>query len=76
MRRSEKKTAGVAQAVDAGQRRNFLIGVGLGGAATAAALLGGKGVAPVAEAVPEAQTESKGYSETEHVRRYYGTARI
>ncbi|HTH95050.1 MAG TPA: hypothetical protein VL550_07455 [Rhodocyclaceae bacterium] len=76
MSKSAKKTVSGVQTADAGQRRNFLIGVGLGGAATAAALLGGKVVNPVTEAVPEPQAESKGYSETEHVRRYYGTARI
>jgi hypothetical protein len=59
------------------KRRNFLIGAGLGGAGVAAAVVGGvTGVTPVPGPSAEAAVESKGYRETEHVRRYYGTTRI
>jgi hypothetical protein len=60
------------------KRRNFLIGAGLGGIGAAAALVGGVAVEPAGKtgAAPEAQAEGKGYRETEHVRRYYGTTRI
>ena len=57
-------------------RRNFLLAVGAGGAAGAAAV--------VASAVPQAQTavtagdkqRSKGYEATAHVRNYYRTAKV
>ena len=59
------------------KRRNFLIGAGLGGVGAAAALAGGVvGVKPEAKPAAEAVAEGKGYQETEHVRRYYGTTRI
>ena len=56
------------------QRRNFLLALGAGGAGAAivaARALSGGSVAP--DAVPAA--ESKGYTETDHVRRYYRTAK-
>jgi hypothetical protein len=57
-------------------RRNFLLAVGAGGAAGAAAI--------VATAVPQAQPaavgrdrrKSKGYQASEHVRNYYRTAKV
>lgn len=61
------------------KRRNFLIGAGLGGVGAAAALAGGvAGVKPAPAPAPAAEplADSKGYKETEHVRRYYGTTRI
>lgn len=55
-------------------RRNFLLAVGAGGAATATA---------VATRAPQSQTKkaevvggSKGYQLTEHVRRYYETTKV
>jgi hypothetical protein len=75
MSKPEKKAA-VAAKPDS-KRRNFLIGAGLGGVGAAAALAGGvAGVKPQAQPAPEAAVEGKGYRETEHVRRYYGTTRI
>lgn len=59
------------------KRRNFLIGAGLGGVGAAAALAGGvAGVKPEAKPAAEPVAEGKGYRETDHVRRYYGTTRI
>ena len=58
------------------QRRNFLLALGAGGAGAAivaARALSGGAVAPDA-AVPS--SESKGYAVTDHVRRYYRTAKI
>ena len=58
------------------QRRNFLLALGSGGAGAAivaARALSGGAVAPAA-AVPS--PESKGYAVTDHVRRYYRTAKI
>lgn len=55
-------------------RRNFLLGVGAGGVATAA-IVAGKG--------PQAQPKksgavsgSKGYHLTEHIRKYYSTTKV
>ena len=56
------------------QRRNFLLALGAGGAGAAivaARALSGGAVA--ADAVPP---EGKGYTVTDHVRRYYRTAKI
>ena len=58
------------------QRRNFLLALGAGGAGAAivaARALSGGAVAPDA-AVPS--PEGKGYAVTDHVRRYYRTAKI
>jgi hypothetical protein len=55
-------------------RRNFLLAVGAGGAAT---------VAAVAHKGPQAQPKkaeavsgSKGYHLTEHIRKYYSTTKV
>ncbi|MDE2599914.1 MAG: hypothetical protein KGL40_09855 [Rhodocyclaceae bacterium] len=71
-----KANAGAAKKTDS-KRRNFLIGAGLGGVGAAAALAGGVvGVKTETQAASEPVAEGKGYQETEHVRRYYGTTRI
>ncbi len=57
-------------------RRNFLLAVGAGGAAGAAAV--------VAKAVPQAQPvvaatgkrSTKGYQASAHIRNYYRTAKV
>jgi len=57
------------------QRRNFLLALGAGGAGAAIAAarsLSGGSVAPDAAAPPA----NKGYAVTDHVRRYYRTAKI
>ena len=79
MSKSDKKVAVAAGKPD-NKRRNFLIGASLGGAAAAAAAASGvTGVQPAAktaDSLTEAAGKDKGYQETEHVRRYYGTTRI
>ena len=58
------------------QRRNFLLALGAGGAGAAIvaarALSGGAVVPDAAREAPE----GKGYALTDHVRRYYRTAKI
>ena len=59
-------------------RRGVLLGAGAAAGAGAVALLAarGQGVAPAAPAVAMAPTdEAAGYRLSEHVRRYYETAR-
>ena len=58
-------------------RRNFLLAVGAGGAATAAAIAS----RAVATDEPKAvagndKRRGKGYQETAHVRSYYNTAKV
>ncbi len=57
-------------------RRNFLLAVGAGGAAGAAALV----AAPVqqAEVAPPGpdKRKTRGYQATDHVRNYYRTAKV
>ena len=55
-------------------RRNFLLAVGAGGAAATAALVA-KGP-PAQPKKAEALTGSKGYHLTEHIRKYYNTAKV
>jgi len=59
-------------------RRNFLLAVGAGGAATAAAVVAGKSVktVPAAPAQGSDKRRGKGYEETAHVRSYYNTAKV
>jgi shikimate 5-dehydrogenase len=59
-------------------RRTFLLAVGAGGAATAAAIAAK--VAPprlgaVVEGTPDARS-GKGYEETAHIRNYYRTTKV
>lgn len=56
-------------------RRNFLLAVGAGGAATAAAIVS-KSVTPATEKVATDGKRGKGYQETAHVRSYYNTAKV
>ena len=58
-------------------RRNFLLAVGAGGAATAAVIAGRTvtGGEPKAVASTD-KRRGKGYQETAHVRNYYNTAKV
>jgi nitrous oxide reductase len=58
-------------------RRNFLLAVGAGSTAAAAAIAGRviKPKAPQATA-SEDKRRGKGYQETAHVRTYYNTAKV
>ena len=58
------------------KRRGFLLALGAGGIGAAAiAARSLEGNAPVAPAEPDAAS-GDGYRETDHVRRYYRTAKI
>jgi len=58
-------------------RRNFLLAVGAGGAATAAAIAS-RAVAPHEPKAPASNDKrrGKGYQETAHVRSYYNTTKV
>jgi hypothetical protein len=58
-------------------RRHFLLTVGAGGAATAAAIA--SRAVPTGEPDPTASNDKRrgrGYQETAHVRSYYNTAKV
>jgi len=58
-------------------RRNFLIAVGAGSAATAAAIAGRVVTPDEPKAVVSTdKRRGKGYQETAHVRSYYNTAKV
>ena len=56
-------------------RRNFLLALGAGGTATAAAVIA-KGTKTVAPAPDAGKRKAGGYQLSEHVRTYYRTAKI
>ena len=56
-------------------RRRFLLAAGAGGVATAAVVTEKKG-SDVRPKKAEAATGGKGYHVTEHVRKYYDTAKV
>lgn len=57
-------------------RRNFLLTLGAGGAAAAAAVVGSDG-APRQGAQSGGQARTRiGYQESEHIRNYYRTAKV
>ena len=56
-------------------RRNFLLSVGAGGAATAAAIVGTKSAAPDKQAGNDKRATS-GYQASEHVNNYYRTTKV
>jgi nitrous oxide reductase len=58
-------------------RRNFLIAAGIGGAATAAAIVA-QAVTPdkPQAAASKDKRGGKGYQDTAHVRSYYNTANV
>lgn len=55
-------------------RRNFLLSVGAGGAATAAALVAK--TKPVTGVSVRAARDARGYQDTSHVRNYYRTTKV
>jgi hypothetical protein len=56
-------------------RRNFLLTVGAGGAATAAAIVA-KSPVPAQPADGKDKRASRGYTATEHVNNYYRTTKV
>ena len=63
-----------ARAPDTNRRRFLMFGAGAASAAVAAPVMAATPSAMIAD--PVARPEAKGYSETQHVRDYYATARI
>ncbi len=61
-------------------RRAFIKGVAVAGGATAVAVAGGSAVADVSADKPEAANAkaegTKGYHETDHIRKYYRLAQF
>ena len=57
-------------------RRNFLIAVGAGGAATAAAVAAKLVSQPESAATGTDKRRGNGYEETAHVRNYYRTTQV
>ena len=55
-------------------RRNFLLTVGAGGAATAAAIVGKKASAPAPNSADKRATS--GYKVSEHINNYYRTTKV
>ena len=56
-------------------RRNFLLTVGAGGAATAAAIVGKNTAAPSAKDAKDKRATS-GYQVSEHINNYYRTTKV
>jgi hypothetical protein len=56
-------------------RRNFLLTVGAGGVATAAAVVATKGPSPDAT-VSKDKRATRGYQSSEHVSNYYRTTKV
>ena len=56
-------------------RRNFLLTVGAGGAATAAAIVGKNAVSPSASGSRDKRATS-GYKVSEHINNYYRTTKV
>lgn len=56
-------------------RRNFLLTIGAGGAATAAAIVGQKASTPAASDRKDKRATS-GYKVSEHITNYYRTTKV
>ena len=57
-------------------RRNFLLAVGAGGAATAAAMVASRSPASKPEASSNGKRATRGYQSSEHTQNYYRTAKV
>ena len=57
-------------------RRNFLLTVGAGGAATAAAVVATKSGTPSAAQTGKDKRATTGYQASEHVNNYYRTTKV
>jgi hypothetical protein len=55
-------------------RRNFLLTVGVGGAATAAAVVATKKSSPATSG--KGKRETRGYHASEHINNYYRTTKV
>lgn len=56
-------------------RRNFLLTVGSGGAATAAAIVAGTNLSPSPRKLT-GKRDTRGYHASEHINNYYRTAKV
>ena len=56
-------------------RRNFLLTIGAGGAATAAAIVGKNATSPSVSASKDKRATS-GYKVSEHIENYYRTTKV
>ena len=57
-------------------RRNFLLTVGVSGAAATAAAIGAKKPEGAPAAVPADKRATRGYQASEHVNNYYRTTKV
>jgi shikimate 5-dehydrogenase len=57
-------------------RRNFLLTLGAGGAATAAAVVASKSTPTNATSSAKDKRATRGYQSSEHVGNYYRTAKV
>jgi hypothetical protein len=64
----------MSEAASRKSRRNFLLAVTAGGAATAAAVVAQK--APTATVPDPSKRKGAGYAESAHIRNYYRTAKV
>ena len=64
----------MSDAVSRKSRRNFLLAVTAGGAATAAAVVAQK--APALATIDKSKRATAGYAESAHIRNYYRTAKV
>ncbi len=55
-------------------RRNFLLTLGAGGAATAAAIVAKN--APQSASADKSKRATRGYQESAHIRNYYRTTKV
>ena len=58
------------------RRRRFLFGLGAGAASAAAAAVTAAPAPATSQGEPAGASKSRGYHETDHVRRFYQTARF
>jgi hypothetical protein len=72
---AKKQEAGMSQKKAVLSRRNFLLTVGAGGAATAAAIVAKNGPTTPAS-VGKDKRATSGYKVSEHVSKYYRTAKV
>jgi hypothetical protein len=66
----------MAEHTQAPSRRNFLLMVGAGGVATAAAIVAKNPAPPGPPVSDQSKRATRGYQATAHVNRYYRTAKI
>lgn len=57
-------------------RRNFLLTVGAGGAATAATIVAKRSALPKASPSDPGRRTTRGYQVSEHVEKYYRTTKV